>query len=106
MMMGLGSPAHLYFTHFCRSDAGDFDEAARFHKKAVDIRDPCKPVLADIIKQTLGNDNSMSNDALDNLLQRSEILHELHELSKENNDKEGQMSASHYNLLTCLGNAR
>ena len=107
LLVIMESPEHLYFTRFCRSDAGDIDDAAKFFKNAADMRDAWKPVLANIVKETLGNDNSMSDDVLDNLLQRSEILKELiaMSISRENNDRAGEMSA-HYNLLTYLGNAR
>ena len=71
------SPARLYFTHFCRSDAGDIDEAAKFYKRAADKRDACKQLLAHVVKEALGNDNNMSDEVLDNLLQRSEILKEI-----------------------------
>ena len=49
----------------------------------------------------------MSDDVLDKLLQRSEILKELIAMgiSIGNNDIAGYMSAL-YNLLTYLGNAR
>ena len=100
-------PAHLYFTRFCRSDAGDIGEADKFYKEAAEYRDAFTPRLANIVKKTLGNDNSMSDDVLDNLLQRSEILKELFAMgiSTKNNDRAGEMSA-HYNLLTYLGTAR
>ena len=107
LLMMMESQAHLYFTRFCRSDAGDIDEADKFYKKAADIRNAFKPVLADFVKETLGNDNSMSEDVLDNLLQRSEILKELFamRISRQNNDKAGWISRC-YNLLTYLGNVR
>ena len=106
LLVMMESPAHLYFTHFCRSDAGAIDEADKFYKEAADIRDACKPLLAHIIKETLGNAN-VSDEVLNNLLQRSEILKELFamRLSMENNDRAGEMSA-HYNLLTYVGKAR
>ena len=90
-----------------RSDAGDSSGADKFYKEAAEYRDDFTPRLANIVKKTLGNDNSMSDDVLDNLLQRSEILKELLAmgLSMENNDRAAAMSA-HYNLLTYLGNAR
>ena len=89
---------------FCRSDAGDSSGADKFYKEAAGIRDSCKPLLADIVKETLGNNNSMSDDVLDNLLQRSNILNELIAIvfSQENNDR----ASRRYNLLTYLGNAR
>ena len=80
LLVMMGSPAHLYFTHFYRSDAGDIDQADKFYKKAADKRDACKQLLAHIVKTTLGNDNSMSDEVLDNLLQRSEILKEIYAL--------------------------
>ena len=48
-------PACLNFTHFCRSDAGHIDEADKFYKKAANVKEPCKRLLAHIIKDTLGN---------------------------------------------------
>ena len=71
------------------------------------MRESSRQLLARVVKNALGNDNSMSDDVLDNLLQRSEILKELFAMgrSKKNNDRAGEMSA-HYNLLTYLGNAR
>ena len=97
-------PVNLFF---CRSDAGDSSGADKFYKKAADIRDTFKPLLADIVEETLGNDNSMSDEVLDNLLQRSEILKEIYAManSMKNNDRAGEMSGR-YNLLTYLGNAR
>ena len=98
----------LYLTHFLfRSDAGDSSGADKFYKKAADTRDVFKPLLANIVKETLGNDNSMSDDVLDNLLQRSDILKEFIAMifSMKNNDRAGEMSGR-YNLLTYLGNAR
>ena len=94
-------PANLFF---CRSDAGDIDEADKFYKKAAA---PYKPLLADVVKEALGNDNSMSDDVIDHLLQRSDILKELFamRISIENHDSAGQMSV-YWNLLTYLGNAR
>ena len=71
--------------------------------EAAEYRDDYKPLLADIVEEALGNDN-MSDDVLDSLLQRSEILKELFAMSISN-DEAGMMSA-HYNLLTYLGNAR
>ena len=93
-------------TRFCRSDAGDIDEADKFYKKAADMRELYKPLLAHIIKETLGNAN-MSHEVLNNLLQRSDIFKELFamHISIENNDRAGQMSAV-YNLLTYVGKAR
>lgn len=92
---------------FCRCDASDSSGADKFYKKAAEHRDVCKPLLADIVEETLGNDNSMSDEVLDNLLQRSEILKEICAManSMKNNDRAGEMSAV-YNLLTYLGNAR
>ena len=71
------------------------------------MREACKQLLADFVNETFGNDNSMSEDVLNNLLQRSEVLKELLAMgtSMNNNDRAGEMSA-HYNLLTYLGNAR
>ena len=56
--------------------------------------------------KTLGNAN-MSDEVLNNLLQRSEVFKEIlaMDLSMNNNDRAAVMSA-HYNLLTYLGNAR
>ena len=88
-----------------RSDAGDSD---KFYKKAAEHREPFKPLLDEFIKDALGNENRMSDDVLDNLLQRSNILKELIAMgicSREKNDRVGEMSG-HYNLLTFLGNAR
>ena len=97
----------LYLTPFhCRCDAGDSSGADKFHKKAAELREPYKPLFTAIVKKTLGNDNRMSNDVLDNLLQRSNILIELTEWTQfKSNDRAGKMSAQ-YNLLTYLGNAR
>ena len=67
----------LYLTHFHRSVAGDTITADKFHKKAADMRGLVKPRLAQIVKDALGNDNSMGDEVLDNLLQTSEILREL-----------------------------
>ena len=105
-LMIMGIPAHLYFTHFCRSQAGDVDQAEKFYKKAAHMRDTCKRLLAGIVKTTLGNAN-MSEDVLDNLLQRSKIFKELFAMGMGmvNNDRAGEMSAQ-YNLLTYLGDAR
>ena len=103
--MSLGfQPANHFF---CRSDAGDSSGADKFYKKAAEYRDVCKPWLAHIVNETLGNDNSMSDEVLDNLLQRSEILKELFamDISKKNKDMAGRMSAR-CSLLTYLGNAR
>ena len=97
-LMIMGIPAHLYFTRFCRSQAGDIDEADRFFKTAAHMREPCKLLLADFV-----------NDALDmdNLLLRRDILKELFALliSIESNDIVGCHSAR-FNLLTNLGTAR
>ena len=103
--MIIGIPAHLYFTHFCRSQAGDVDQAEKFYKKAAHMRDTCKRQLAGIVKTTLGNAN-MSEDVLDNLLQRSKIFKELFAMGMGmvNNDRACEMSAQ-YNLLTYLGDA-
>ena len=102
------SPAHLYATRFCRSDAGDIDKADKFFKEAADMRDACKPLLAAVVGKTLGNAN-MSDEVLDNLLQRSEVFKEILAMKKqysmENNDRAGQMSAC-CSLLTNLGDAR
>ena len=97
----------LYFTHFHRSVAGDTITADKFHKKAAEYRESFKSLLAQTVNYALGNDNSMSDEVLDNLLQTSEILKELFAMgfSSKNNDEAGGMSA-HYNLLTYLGNAR
>ena len=86
--------AHLFF---CRRDASDSSGA--------DISN--KPMLAHLVENALGNDNSISDEVLDNLLQKSEILKELFAMviSNKNNDRAGSMSA-HYNLLTNLGEAR
>ena len=105
LLVIMESPEHLYFTQFCRSDAGDNNEADKFYKKAADMRDAWKPVLANIVKETLGNENNMSDDVLNNLLQRSEVFKELLAMRIKNNDRAAAMSA-HYNLLTYLGNAR
>ena len=96
----------LYFTLFSRADAGDSSAADKFYKKAADLRDRYKPLLAGIVEKALGNDN-MSDDVLDSLLLRSDILKELiaMSISTENNDRAGRMSA-YYNLLVYLGNAR
>ena len=98
---------HVTHTFSCRSDAGDSSGAEKFYREAADIRDACKPVLADIVKETLGNDNIMSDDVLDNLLHRSDILSELiaMQVSRKNNDRSGFMSGLS-NLLTYLGKAR
>ena len=92
-----------------RSDAGDSSGADKFYKEAAEYRDAFKPRLANIVKKTLGNDNSMSDDVLDNLLQRSEILKEILAIKSNtianSNDRAAAMSAV-YNLLTYLGNAR
>ena len=106
LLVMMECPAHLYFTHFCRSEAGDIDEAGKFYKEAADIRETCKILLDFIVKTILGNAN-MSDEVLNNLLQRSEVLKELLAMgtSMNNNDRAGEMSA-HYNLLTYLGNAR
>ena len=98
----------MYLTHFLfRSDAWDSGGADKLYKKASELREPYKPLLADIIRKFLGNNNSMSNDILDNLVQRNGIIKELiaMAISDENNDRAGEVSA-HYNLLTYLGNAR
>ena len=56
-------------THFqvyptcCRCDAGDSSGAAKFYKKAAE---PYKPLLAHVVKDAFGNDNSMSDEVLDN----------------------------------------
>ena len=103
LLVMMESPANLYLTHFCRSDAGAIDEADKFYK----FREPYKQPLAGIVKTTLGNAN-VSDGVLKNLLQRSEILKELIAMANSmgNNDRAGQMSAAQYNLLTYLGNAR
>ena len=90
---------------FCRCDAGDSSGADKFYKEAADKRESCKPLLAYIVEETLGN--SMSDNVLDNLLHKSEILKELFamRINMVNNGRGGIMSA-HYNLLTYLGNAR
>ena len=98
----------LYLTHFLfRSDAGDFSGADKLNKEASEWREPMKLPLAHIIRKFLGNGNSMSDDILDNLVQRSDILKELVAMgsSIKNDDRAGEMMAN-YNLLTCLGNAR
>ena len=95
--------SHIFFS---RADAGNSSSADKFHKKAAECRDACKPRLADTVKIALGNDN-MSEDVLESLLLRSEILKELYamSISKEKNDIAGIMSTSK-SLLTYLGNAR
>ena len=97
----------MCFTHFfSRADVGESSEAVKFHKEAAKLRDACKPELTGIVKKVLGNDN-MSEDVLDSLLLRNDILNEyiaVH-ISKENNDRSGVIAA-HFNLLTYLGNAR
>ena len=107
LLVMMESPAHPYFTHFCRSDVGDIDEADKFHKEAADIREICKQLLAAIVEKTLGDDNSMSDEVLDNLLQRSDIRKKLlaMDISMENNDEATQMSA-YCTILTYLGNVR
>ena len=92
---------------FCRCDAGDSSGADKFYKKAAEYRDAYKPLLADIVEETLGNDNSMSDEVLDNLLQRSKILKKLFamDISIKNKDMAGSMSAC-CSLLTKLGKAR
>ena len=98
-------PAYAFF---CRYDAGDSIGADKFYNRAAYFRNPFKRLLAeDIVKNVLGNDDSMRDEVLDNLLLRSEILKELFamEISGENNDRAGQMSA-HCNLLTYVGKAR
>ena len=104
IMKGLICIYDLYFTFFCRSDAGDTSGAEKIHKKVAEL---FKPVLADIVEKALGNDNGMNDEVLDNLLQRSGIFKGLIEMviSREKNDRAGGMSAL-YNLLTYLGNAR
>ena len=91
-------PAFLFC---CRCDAGDSSGADKFFKEAADMRDKCKPQLAYIVEEILGN--SMSDNVLDNLLQRSKILKELFALfiSMKNNDR-GDMMSAHYNLLTLI----
>ena len=98
----------MFLTHFIfRSDAGDSSGADELYKKASELREPYKPLLAAIAETVLGDDNSMSDDVLDNLIQRSDILKELFAMvsSAGNKDRAGEMSA-HYNLLTYLGKAR
>ena len=98
----------MYLTHLIfRSDAGDSGGADKLYKEASELREPYKRLLADIIRKTLGDDISMSDDVLDNLVQRSDVLNELSAMSSsvENDDRAGIMSA-HYNLLTYLGDAR
>ena len=96
----------MYLTYFLfRSDAGDSGGSDKLYKEASKFREPYKPVLAGIVEKALGN--SMSDDILNNLLERSDILKELFAMvsSAGNNDRAGEMSA-HYNLLTYLRKAR
>ena len=75
---------------------------------AADLRDAYKPLLADVVMETLGNDTiNMSDNVLDNLLLRSDILRGLFAMafSTESNDRAGRMSGR-CSLLTFLGNAR
>ena len=90
-----------------RSDAGDSSGADKLYKKASECRKLFKPLLANVVNLALGKDNSMSDDVLDNLLHRSDILSELiaMQVSRKNNDRSGFMSALS-NLLTYLGKAR
>ena len=96
--------SHIFFS---RSDAGNSSEADKFHNEAADMIEPYKPLLAQIVEKTLGNNNCMNDEVLDNLIQTSEILKELFAISvsMENEDIAGIMSVQ-YNLLTDLANAR
>ena len=95
--------SQLYQRFLYRSEAGDFGQAEKFYKKSTECRDAFKPMLADIVKDVLGNAN-MSDDIHDSLLQRSDILKELIaiHISIQNNDKAGKISAL-LSLLTYLG---
>ena len=77
-----------------RSDAGDSSGADKLYKKASECRKLFKPLLANVVNLALGKDNSMSDDVLDNLLQRSDIPEELSAMpiSLINNDKAGARS--------------
>ena len=98
-------PDHLFFTCFCRSDAGDIDEADKFYKKAAVLREPCKGLLSDIVNASLGNAN-MSDEGLNNLLLKSEIFKELCTMGINGNTDRAVWMLGKYNLLTYVGNAR
>ena len=97
-----------YFGQFviCRSEAGHASEADEFYKSAAEHIETYRQFLAHIVHKALGNGN-MSNDVLDSLLRRNDILKELLAIiiCEKNNDRLGQITA-HYNLLGYLGSAR
>ena len=99
-------PDHLYFTCFCRSDAGDIDQADKFFKKAAEIRDLLRPVIDDFVKMALDRD-SLPYDVLDDLLHRGAILKEIVEMKiSMNRNHRASLLSAQYNLLTHLGSAR
>ena len=89
-----------------RLDAGDHRTSDKFFKQAAGIRKTAKPLLADVVKRAIGN-KSMSEDILDDLLMRSDILRYIGALNSSirSNDESSQTLA-HRNLLISLDNAR
>ena len=97
----------MHIQLFYRSEAGDDSAADMFYRKGADIRQPFKPLLSNIVIETLSLEPSNDDVALEDLLSKKDIIQELFTIgsSQENKDKASEMLAYH-NLLINLGNER
>ena len=61
------------FNFFNRSEAGDYSGADMFYRKGADIRQPFKPLLSNIVKETLSLEPSIDDVALEDMLSKKII---------------------------------